>query len=152
MLVETCQIIAVNDQEMWLESRAKRDCSACAKGVGCGGGVLAKLTRQPVNQLVMPRDARVSTHQYWQVAIPEQLLMLGAVISYGLPLIFCLLVAISLPIILPGVDDIVVAIASFGCLFLGHVLARRYAARIDFSKQIQLLRPVEKPCLMQDQG
>lgn len=149
MLIETCQVTAVTSSEMWLESRAKKDCVACAKGVGCGGGLLAKLSSQPTAHLCLPRDPRAQTHQHWEVAIPERVMLLAALISYFLPLIFCLVVAISLSALAPQIPDLAIAALSFAALVLGHRFGRRLAAGMDLAHQVKLLKPVSAPCQSQ---
>ena len=146
MLIETCQIVAVTDIEMWLESRSKKDCALCQKGAGCGGGILAKLTKQSSFQFRLPRDSRASTSDYWQVAIPEHLLVVGAFLSYFLPLIFCLAAAISMPMLIGPVSDLAVAAVSVTALVGGHLVARRLAAKMDLSNHVQLIQQVGKPC------
>lgn len=88
MLFECATITSISSTHLTLQSARGSACERCARGKGCGGGVIGKLVfrRQPVLELDLPGLADYAVGQRVELSVPAQRVMKLAALVYLIPL------------------------------------------------------------------
>ena len=88
MLYEQAKVIKRHDKDLiWVETQIKSSCNACSQNNKCGTGMIAKTLAPKTNQVLVACEHRVEAEQMVTIAVPEQSIVLGSLILYGLPLV-----------------------------------------------------------------
>ena len=149
MLRETGRVESVQDGFAWVACSARIDCSLCAEGRGCGGGLLGRLLGDRLHRVrALSLEDGLAVGDRVELSLAESALVRGALQVYGLPL----LGFIGLPVAafwLSGLrsDFGLLGLALTG-LLLGMLLARRLAASAGASRRYQpcITRKLSKQC------
>lgn len=98
MLIEQGRVVAIEADAVWVETIRRSTCGACAARSGCGHGVLARATasRGLVRAQESPglRAASLAVDDIVDIALPEEAVLRGSLLVYGLPLILGLAAAL----------------------------------------------------------
>ncbi|MCY4046207.1 MAG: SoxR reducing system RseC family protein [Cellvibrionales bacterium] len=124
MITEKAQVVAINEDAIWLKSTRQSACDSCKLKTGCGQKLLAEAKgRQHFIEVPVTKDftESLSVHDDVDVAINEQTLLKGSLVLYVLPLILMLLGAVFLPSFLPSAELSSDIFAIFGAI-LGLLL------------------------------
>lgn len=116
MMCETGRVIAIEGEWAWVETQQMSACHTCAAKAGCGQNLLSNVFPTKRQHLKLStRTFADPIHLYDQVelAIPEQSIVKGAFLLYGLPLMMLLMGTILATYIVPAND----LIAGLGALF-----------------------------------
>lgn len=128
MLTQPARVLAIDGQQIIVETLAKANCPRCEQGVGCGGGILAKLFGDKTFKLTLNSSEVLQLQQVVQLGISEKLLVKAAFTLYGIPLLALVSVAIvTSSFIEQELMVIISALVGFG---LGIYFAKRLAAQI----------------------
>lgn len=135
MIEETVQLAEIeSDTAVWVRTQRQSTCGQCAMKSGCGTKVLSdyigdKLldVRALLSADVDPADLQVGDALV--IGLPEQQMLKGTIISYGLPLFS--LFAVAVPLSLLGAPDGSIALASIAGLLLGLLGVKKFAAKIQ---------------------
>lgn len=87
MITERGRICQLEDGRAWIECQSSGGCERCARGQGCGGGVLGALLGDRLHRVrasAAGHELRVGDQV--EIGISETALVTGAVVVYGLPL------------------------------------------------------------------
>lgn len=91
MITERGRVVAVANDSLWVETVRSSTCSGCSARKGCGHGLLSGIGEGRRNYLrVLPGElplADVAVDDQVEIAIPENVLLIGAAIVYLLPLL-----------------------------------------------------------------
>lgn len=88
MLYEKATVIErYNNELIWVETQIKTSCNACSHNSECGTGMIAKSLTPKSNNVLVECAHEVVAGEQITVAVPEQSIVSGAFILYGLPLI-----------------------------------------------------------------
>ena len=152
MLTQPARVLSVSDQQVIVETLSKANCPKCAQGIGCGGGILAKLFGDKTFKLSFPLEqltAQLTPHQAVQEAVQEQqmvqlgmserLLVKAAFILYGLPLLLLMLSAIIASLVISL--EWLIIFTAIGGFVLGMLLAKKSARQF-------LSQPANRPSLI----
>ncbi|MDD9892735.1 MAG: SoxR reducing system RseC family protein [Gammaproteobacteria bacterium] len=135
MIEETVQLAAIESPEaVWVRTQRQSTCGQCAMKSGCGTKVLSDYIGEKlldVRALVSPQIdiASLTIGDHLVVGLPEQQMLKGTMVSYGLPLFG--LFSAAIPLALFGAPDLTVALASMAGLMLGLVGVKKFANKIQ---------------------
>lgn len=91
MTQETGRVVATEGECVWVETISRSSCQSCAVKAGCGHGVLNQMgsgRHHHVRALLQGIDpATVEVGDTVEIAIPDRVLVGGALLVYLLPLV-----------------------------------------------------------------
>lgn len=135
MIEEIVQLAEIESEEaVWVRTQRQSTCGQCAMKSGCGTKVLSDYIGDKlldVRALLAPSisSRELEIGDLLVVGLPEQQMLKGSVISYGLPLLG--LFAFAIPLSLLQVQDLMVAFASLCGLFAGLWAVKKFSAKIQ---------------------
>lgn len=135
MLYEKAKVLQRYNQELiWVETQIKTSCNACTHNSECGTGMIAKSLTPKTNQVLVECTHEVNCGDQVTLAMPEQSIVSGALILYGLPLSL-FMAALMLGHLYIQFELISLLIA---CLFggLGFYLARLLTKKFNQGKNL----------------
>jgi len=93
MITEKAIVVAINNNETWIETQRQSACGQCSANKGCGTSVLSKVLGNKLSKMkaINPIHARVGDEV--TVALNESSLLKGAFMTYLLPLLFLFIFA-----------------------------------------------------------
>lgn len=148
MITETGHVLEVEEGHAWVACRRQVECARCARGEGCGGGVIGKMLGDRLHRvraatgglLVAPGD-RV------RIGLDEDAVMRAAFVVYLLPLAAAVLAGSIAWSVLGG--DAAAALGALAGLAGGLAWARGYSRRHEHDPRYQpvvLERVAGEPC------
>lgn len=147
VLIESGQIVVVEADCLWVETVQRSTCGSCIAQKGCGQSLLAKWAGRPHYLRVLLQGRKASSFEVGaaiDVGIPEDVVALGAVFVYLLPLLALVFGASCGHFLFVGELPAVIG-AVFGTA-VGAVIVRCHAARYRNDARFQ---PVVVECLRQ---
>ncbi len=150
MIEEHAQVIALENNDVWVETQRRSACGQCAANKGCGTATLAKVLGNKRSQVrtLNPQATSVAVGDEVIIGINEQALVRGSLAVYTVPLlmlfVFGFLGQLLSTQLLMTNQDILPIILGLSGLLLGFVWVRRFTQRIsdDVRYQPVLLRRV----------
>lgn len=95
MITETGRVVALEADHLWVETIRQSTCNSCAVQKGCGHSLLNKVKSGQSHHLKIPLTdipaSSFAVDDEVEISIPEQMLAVGALVVYMLPLIMMLL-------------------------------------------------------------
>ncbi len=138
MLQETGTIVKIDTDALWVETLQKTACQSCSAQKGCGQQVLAKaLTSSTVIRVLLDGKSpgNFQLDQQVVIGIPDDVVVLGSLLIYLLPLVMLILFA-TLSFHLVPSDGIAAAGAIVG-LVVGGLLVRWRSAATRHDPRLQ---------------
>ena len=91
MITENAIVVAIENNETWIETQRKSACGQCSANKGCGTSVLSKVIGNKLSKMkaINKIDALVGDEVV--VGLNEKNLLKGAFMMYMLPLLFLFL-------------------------------------------------------------
>ncbi len=127
MLEETGIVVAIDNDQAWVQTIRQSACSSCEAKNGCGQGVLARISDGKANQVLVNNSLSLKVGEEVLIGIPEELLIKASVMVYLLPLLTMVVVALTIEKWLkPG--DGWVALAGCSGLAIGFLIVKLYSA------------------------
>ncbi|VAW98801.1 Sigma factor RpoE regulatory protein RseC [hydrothermal vent metagenome] len=150
MIEEHAQVIALENNDVWVETQRRSACGQCAANKGCGTATLAKVLGNKRSQVrtLNPQATSVAVGDEVIIGINEQALVRGSLAVYTVPLlmlfVFGFLGQLLSTQLLMTNQDILPIVLGLSGLLLGFVWVRRFTRRIadDARYQPVLLRRV----------
>jgi len=150
MIEEHAQVIALENNDVWVETQRRSACGQCAANKGCGTATLAKVLGNKRSQVrtLNPQATSVAVGDEVIIGINEQALVHGSLAVYTVPLlmlfVFGFLGQLLSTQLLMTNQDILPIVLGLSGLLLGFVWVRRFTQRIadDVRYQPVLLRRV----------
>lgn len=133
MLTETGRVVALEADGLWVETIRKSTCGSCAVRKGCGHGLLNRMadgTRGYIR--VLPGDQsmdHIHVNDQVLISIPEEVILRGSFIAYGLPLLVMLFGALAAANWFGAQSDLSALAGAVAGLGLGFLLVRWHASR-----------------------
>lgn len=93
MIEESGRVVAVDGDEVWVETRQQSGCGSCAAKSTCGNGMIAKFAAGKPNHIRLVTEREVKVGDQVVLGIPENTLVKSAMLAYGLPLLLFIFVA-----------------------------------------------------------
>jgi sigma-E factor negative regulatory protein RseC len=147
MLIESGEVVAVDDDAVWVATLRRSTCGSCAAQHGCGHGLLNRLgsgRRHYIRALpgaIIPAQCRVGDTV--EIALPESVILKGSVMLYLLPLLLMLAGAAAAAARWPELQDLGALAGAAAGLVTGLVAVRVHAAR---HRQDPALQPTLVAC------
>lgn len=123
MIEEQGRVVAVEDEQIWVETIQQSACGSCTAKSTCGQGLIAKYTSGKRNHIRVVSDKSVSVGDHVVLGIPENTLVKSAFLAYGLPLLLFVGSAGVADSVFSVSEPWVITIGLLG-LFLGFSLVR----------------------------
>ncbi len=150
MIEEHAQVIALENNDVWVETQRRSACGQCAANKGCGTATLARVLGNKRSQVrtLNPQATSVAVGDEVVIGINEQALVRGSLAVYTVPLlmlfVFGFLGQLLSTQLLMTNQDILPIVLGLSGLLLGFVWVRRFTRRIadDARYQPVLLRRV----------
>lgn len=127
MLEETGVVVAIDNDQAWVQTIRKSACSSCEAKSGCGQGVLARISDGKANQVLVSNSLSLKVGDEVLIGIPEELLIKASVMVYLFPLLVMIVAASVTEKWLSAGDG---WIALSGCigLTLGFLIVKLYSS------------------------
>jgi sigma-E factor negative regulatory protein RseC len=90
MILERATVISVESDALWVEAVQKSTCETCSAQKGCGTAVLSKLSGRTHRIRVVRHHSQIQSYEVGQqvtIAIPEDVVVLGSLCVYMVPLV-----------------------------------------------------------------
>ena len=90
MILETATVTSVESDALWVEAVQKSACETCSAQKGCGTAVLSKLSGRTNRIRVIRNQSQQQSFEVGQqvtIAIPEDVVVLGSLGAYMVPLL-----------------------------------------------------------------
>jgi len=134
MIKEVGQVVKVENDEIWVETKVTSTCNACAAKSNCGTSTIAKAfgDKSIINQVINDRGAKLG--DMVEIGIPEESLVKGALLVYLLPLISAVFAALVSDFWLSRfieVTEPLLIIITLAGGFLGFLIARYSIQKAD---------------------
>ncbi len=150
MIEEHAQVIALENNDVWVETQRRSACGQCAANKGCGTATLARVLGNKRSRVrtLNPQATSVTVGDEVIIGINEQALVRGSLAVYTVPLlmlfVFGFLGQLLSTQLLMTNQDILPIILGLSGLLLGFVWVRRFTQGIadDVRYQPVLLRRV----------
>jgi len=150
VIEEHAQVIALENNDVWVETQRRSACGQCAANKGCGTATLAKVlgNKRSKVRTLNPQETLVAIGDEVIIGINEQALVRGSLAVYTVPLlmlfVFGFLGQLLSTQLLMTNQDILPIVLGLSGLLLGFVWVRRFTRRIadDARYQPVLLRRV----------
>jgi sigma-E factor negative regulatory protein RseC len=145
MIEETGRVVAVNGDEVWIETVRNSSCSGCSARSGCGQGLLAKIKDGRRNHIRLHTGLKLVVDDEVILGLPDQAFIRSSFLAYGLPL-FALIMAVVVADKWFGFSEPwVIGSAFIGLLtgFLGvRLISQSGTAQNDFEPVIVKIIPI----------
>jgi len=126
-------VVAVDAEGLWVETVRRGACGGCAARAGCGHALLDRADDGRRGHIrVLPGEVTLATCRPGDLVrfhVPDDSVVRGSVIAYGLPLVAMLAGALASAGWVPGNEDAVAASGALAGLLLGYALVRWHGAR-----------------------
>lgn len=136
MIEEHAQVIAVENNDVWVETQRRSACGQCAANKGCGTATLAKVLGNKRSQVraLNPNATSVAVGDEVVIGINEQALVRGSLAIYTVPLlslfVFGLLgQVLSAQLLMTNHDILPIVLGLIG-LLLGFLWVKRFTREI----------------------
>lgn len=139
MITETGRVVAVEADSLWIETIRRSTCNSCSAQKACGHGLMNKMDSGRQHHVRALLDG-LSADDFKlddevEISIPEQVLVVGAMVVYMLPLLLMLAGAIITAQFLAG--DVAAFVGSVVGLSLGLGLVRYHSYRTRNQQNFQ---------------
>lgn len=141
MIEETAQVMAVEGEFAWVETRRKSTCGGCSASAGCGVPLMQKALGDKRARIKTLNRAGARVGDLVVVGLEEHALLRGSLAVYAVPLL-CMLVAAALADVYFKAEGPTILAAVSG-LLAGFLWLKSYTRGIarDDRFQAVILRP-----------
>lgn len=148
MIEEQARVVAIEGDDIWIETQRRSACGQCAANKGCGTAVLGRVlgVKRNIVRILNPSDTKVSIGDEIIVGIQEQALVRGSLAIYIVPLLMLFLFGYLGELLASQLHssspDIIVLFLGFFGLALGFLWVKVFSAKAsnDVRYQPILLR------------
>ena len=88
MITENAIIVAIENNQTWIETQRKSACGQCSANKGCGTSVLSKVIGNKFSKMKAINNINAKVGDEVVVGLNESSLLKGAFVTYMLPLLF----------------------------------------------------------------
>lgn len=136
MIEETGRIVAAEGDFAWIEARSRKDCARCARGEGCGGGLIGRWLGNRLHRVRARNPARIPVGTMVRISVSERAVLAAALLMYLLPLLGLLGGTLAGHAVSGG-QDAVAALAGGAGLLAGFAWARAHLARGSLASRFE---------------
>lgn len=140
MIVERGKVSRLEGGIAWVECQSRSGCERCARGQGCGGGVLGALLGDRLHRVqALAGDHELQVGDQVELGIAEASLLSGAFLVYLLPLAGLLAGALGMGYLVGFDKDTLTVMSGAAGLVAGSLLSRRLHVREQKRFQPEIL-------------
>lgn len=139
MITETGRVVALKDDQAWVQTIRQSACESCSARSGCGQRVLASATAGRANQVLVQNAVRAQVGDEVTIGIDEQALLGASLIVYALPLLLMVLASIAGHRLSDGAD-LGAMLGALAGLSAGFLIGRRLQTRHGGRYEPRLIR------------
>jgi len=139
MITEQGTVIALIDDQAWVQTIRQSACDSCSARSGCGQRVLASASGGRANQVLVENTVRAGVGDEVTIGIDEQALLAASLVVYAVPLALMVLASI-LGHQVSGGSDLWAMVGAGAGLAVGFLGGRRVQAGRGDRYQPRLLR------------
>lgn len=138
MIEESGTVVALDGDDVWVQTIRQSTCGSCSARKGCGQGALARMTDGRANQVRVRNACGADIGDQVVLGIEESQLLRASLLVYALPLLALLAGALVGGGLWPGQDLAAIAGGGIG-LAAGFLLVKTVSSR---QEKADHLRPV----------
>jgi len=94
MITEKAIVVAIKNNETWIETQRQSACGQCSANKGCGTSVLSKVLGNKLSKMKAINPIHAQVGDEVTVGLNESSLLKGAFMTYLLPLLFLFIFAL----------------------------------------------------------
>lgn len=150
MIVEAGRVAQLQDDFAWVVCAAQANCTRCAEGRGCGGGLLGRLLGDRLHRVRALRgELALCEGDQVEIGLDEAAILKGALWIYGTPLAGL----VGVPLMLRGVfapeSELFMLVAGITGFLAGLAVAKWRTDRLAMNPLFQpvITRRLEKQCV-----
>ena len=95
MIEELAIVVAVEGEQVILQTQRRSACQSCSVKQGCGTSVLSKVVGQRSTQITLGNSIHAAVGDEVLLAIKDNALVQGSLLMYALPLVMMLVFAVA---------------------------------------------------------
>lgn len=143
MIEEQALVVALDGDEIWVETQRRSACGQCTASKGCGTAVLGKVLGIKRNRVrvLNPQETKVSVGDEIIIGIEEQALVRGSLAIYIAPLVAMFLSGMLGEVVASQMNvlnsEFLVIIFSLSGLLLGFVWVKWFSREISSDLRYQ---------------
>lgn len=140
MIEEQATVIAIEGDDVLLQTQRKSACQSCSVNKGCGTSVLAKVVGQRSSQIRVGNTLHARLGDTVLLGVKENALVQGSLLIYAMPLIVMLVMAVigERWAMLNDLNSELIAIVSAILGFIISMVVIRWAvSRFGFKQRLQ---------------
>jgi len=129
MIEATATVIALEEDDLILQAETRSACGGCAVRQGCGTSVLAKTVGKKFTHFRVRNTVHANIGDQLVLGLPEDVLLVGSLAIYLLPLLALVLFSLVADFLLGGSvqsNDFLIALTGLSGLGLGVFVSRKY--------------------------
>jgi len=141
MITEKAIVVAIKNNETWVETQRQSACGQCSANKGCGTSVLSKVLGNKLSKMkaINLIDAQIGDEV--TVGLNEGSLLKGAFMTYLLPLLFLFVFAllgqfISVTFSIENIEFVTIIFSVLG-FYLGLQKLKRFSKSISGDERFQ---------------
>lgn len=145
MIEESGRVVAVEGDEVWIETIRTSSCSGCSARSGCGQGLLAKVKDGTRSHIRLQTDLKLVVDDEVILGLPEQAFIRSSFLAYGLPLLMLIAAVLLADSVFALAEPWVIVAALLGLasgFFVVRLISQLSLARDDFQPEILRVIPV----------
>ena len=140
MIVERGKVSHLEGDIAWVECQSSSACERCARGQGCGGGVLGALLGDRLHRVqASAGDHELKVGDQVELGMAETSLLSGAFVVYLMPLAGLLLGALAIGYLVGFDNDAMTVMGGAGGLVAASLWSRRLHVKDKKSFQPEIL-------------
>lgn len=141
MITEDAIVIAIDNNETWIETQRKSTCGQCSANKACGTSVLSKVMGNKLSKMKAINKINAQVGDYVVVGLNESSLLKGAFMTYLLPLLYLFIFSligkfISAELSILKNEFIIIVFAILG-FYLGLKQLKKFSHSIDKNENYQ---------------
>jgi len=144
MIEESGRVVAVEGDEVWIETIRTSSCSGCSARSGCGQGLLAKVKDGTRSHIRLQTDLKLAVDDEVILGLPEQAFIRSSFLAYGFPLLMLIVAVLLADSVFELAEPWIIVAALLG-LAVGFVVVRLISQlsviRDDFQPEILRVIP-----------
>lgn len=141
MITEVAIVVAVDEDQTWIETQRKSACGQCSASKGCGTSVLSKVVGSKLSKMKAINKINAQVGDEVIVGLTEKSILKGAFMAYFSPLIYLFLFSfvgrvISEQLQFNDSELLTIGFAIFG-FYIGMRQLQRFSASISEDENYQ---------------
>ncbi len=107
MIEETGRVVAVEGDQVWVETQVKTTCSSCKASDACPTSTIAKAFTPKPEHILLTVPSPLVVGQQVKIGISEQALLYASIMIYIVPLVAMMITAALFTFIFPNMHELI---------------------------------------------